>query len=138
MVSRITQWTLDVADVELMADFWSAALGYRADLGDDGNAKLYPPDGSAAELPTVWLQAVAPPKAGKNRNHPDLNVLAGDDADAGVDAEVDRLIALGARRVDVGQSAADPFVVLADPEGNEFCILRRWPRRAEPGWRPPA
>ena len=133
MVSRITQWTLDVADVEAMAAFWSQVLGYRVDRGDDGNAKLYPPEGSAAEVPTVWLQAVAPPKAGKNRNHPDLNVLA----DGDVDAEVERLIGLGARHVDVGQTDADPFVVLADPEGNEFCILRRWPRRAEPGWRPP-
>lgn len=55
---------------------------------------------------------------GKNRNHPDLRT------DGDVDTEVERLVALGARRVDIGQTVADPFVVLADPERNEFCVLR--------------
>lgn len=45
-----------------------------------------------------------------------------------VDAEVERLVGLGARRVDIGQTDANPFVVLADPEGNEFCVLRRHQR----------
>jgi predicted enzyme related to lactoylglutathione lyase len=119
MVSHIVQWTLDVADVDVMAAFWSAALGYRIERGDDGCAKLYPPGGTPA--PTVWLQAGAGPKAGKNRTHPDLHT--GD-----VDAEVDRLLGLGARRADVGQTGDEPFVVLADPEGNEFCVLRNDPR----------
>jgi len=118
MTSRIAQWTLDVQDVERMAEFWSAALGYRSDLGDDGCAKLYPPDDAAPEVLTVWLQASAGPKQGKNRNHPDLR------ADGDIEAEVERLVALGARPADVGQRADDPFVVLADPEGNEFCLLR--------------
>ena len=61
-------------------------------------------------------------KYGKNRNHPDLRPVDGD-----VEAEVARLTALGARHVDVGQTESDPFVVLADPEGNEFCVLRRDP-----------
>jgi predicted enzyme related to lactoylglutathione lyase len=122
MVSRFAQWTLDVQDTELMARFWSQVLGYRVEAGDDGNAKLYPPDDAGPDVPTVWLQASAGPKQGKNRDHPDL-VTDGD-----VDAEAERLVALGARRVDVGQSPDDPFVVLADPEGNEFCILRRRPR----------
>jgi hypothetical protein len=120
MVSRIVQWTLDVQDVGVMAAFWSAALGYRADCGDDGCAKLYPPDDAPAGTPAVWLQACAGPKAGKNRGHPDLMT---DD----VDAEVRRLIGLGARTVDVGQTGREPLVVLADPEGNEFCVLRRSP-----------
>lgn len=122
MTSRISQWTIDVRDVELMARFWSRALGYRADLGDDGCAKLYPPGGAGADAPTVWLQAVATAKRGKNRNHPDLRPRDGD-----VAAEVARLIALGARPADVGQTDSDPFVVLADPEGNEFCVLRNEP-----------
>lgn len=45
MPARISQWTPDVRDVQLMAGFWAAALGYAADLGDDGCAKLYPPAG---------------------------------------------------------------------------------------------
>lgn len=123
MVARLAQWTLDVRDVDLMARFWSEALGYRAEKGDDGCAKLYPPDDAGPDVPTVWLQATGEEKRGKNRDHPDLRPL-----DSDVEAEVERLLALGARHVDVGQSERDPFVVLADPEGNEFCILRRDPR----------
>jgi catechol 2,3-dioxygenase-like lactoylglutathione lyase family enzyme len=122
-VSRISQLTLDVTDVQLMADFWSRALGYRTDRGSDGSAKLYPPEGAAADVLTIWLQATGGQKQGKNRVHPDLNVTAGT-----VEEEVERLLALGATHADVGQSAGDPFVVLADPEGNEFCVLRNRPR----------
>ena len=121
MSARISQWTLDVRDVRLMARFWSAALGYRIEAGDDGSAKLYPPRDFGPHALSVWLQASAGPKYGKNRNHPDLTT------DGDVDTEVERLIALGACRVDVGQRDDDPFVVLADPEGNEFCVLRRSP-----------
>jgi hypothetical protein len=125
MTSRIGQWTLDVQDVTTMAAFWSAALGYRTEAGSDGSAKLYPPDDAGPEALTVWLQASAGPKNGKNRNHPDL--LAGSE---GHQAEVDRLIALGASRAHVGQTGDEGFEVLADPEGNEFCILhRRWRRQ---------
>lgn len=124
MVSWISQWTLDVHDVHRMADFWSQVLGYEIQMGDDGNAHLYPPAGAATETLTVWLQASADPKRDKNRNHPDLRV-----SDGSVEDEVERLLTLGARHVDVGQTDADPFVVLADPEGNEFCLLRNPPRR---------
>jgi hypothetical protein len=124
MVSRIAQWTLDVQDVRRMAEFWAAALDLRIDRGDDGAAKLYPRESAGPAEPTVWLQPTAPDKAGKNRLHPDLRP-----ADADVDAEVERLLGLGAVHADVGQTADDPFVVLADPEGNEFCVLRNEPRR---------
>ena len=63
-------------------------------------------------------------KRDKNRNHPDLRPMDGD-----VEREVQRLIGLGARPADVGQTGQEGFVVLADPEGNEFCVLRREPRR---------
>jgi predicted enzyme related to lactoylglutathione lyase len=128
MAVHFVQWTVDVHDVDVMARFWSQALGYRIDKGDDGSAKLYPPAVAGADAPTVWLQAGASTKRDKNRNHPDLRPANGD-----VDAEVERLIGIGARRADVGQSADDPFVVLADPEGNEFCVLRRDPRRPRGG-----
>lgn len=72
MVARIAQWTLDVQDIDAMARFWSQALGYRVEPGDDGCAKLYPPSQSAPAVPTIWLQATAGPKREKNRNHPDL------------------------------------------------------------------
>jgi HAD superfamily hydrolase (TIGR01549 family) len=133
MVVRLTQWTLDVQDVDVMGRFWAQALGYRLDRGDDDAAKLYPPAGASPEVPSLWLQPTAGPKNDKNRNHPDLNVADGAD----VDAEIDRLVGLGARRVDIGQTGDEPLVVLADPEGNEFCVLRRSPRSTDPGM-PPA
>lgn len=95
--------------------FWSQALGYRVEAGGDGNASLVPPEDAGPGALSVWLQRTSHAKRDKNRNHPDLRT------DGDVDAEVERLVALGARHVDVGQSDTDPFVVLADPEGNEFC-----------------
>jgi predicted enzyme related to lactoylglutathione lyase len=121
MTSRIGQWTLDVHDVQVMAQFWAQALGYRADVRPAGDAKLYPPDDAGPNALTVWLQPTDHPKRDKNRNHPDLTTT-GD-----VEAEVERLIGLGARRADVGQTGDEGFVVLADPEGNEFCLLYRRP-----------
>jgi hypothetical protein len=116
MVSRFAQWTLDVHDVEKMAMFWSGVLGYGIEPGDNGDAHLRPFDGSG---PSVWLQPTDAVKAGKNRDHPDLV------ADGDVDAEVKRLLALGATHADIGQRGDEGFVVLRDPEGNEFCLLRR-------------
>jgi catechol-2,3-dioxygenase len=124
MTVRITQWTLDVHDVDLMARFWSQALGYSVRKGKDGSAKLVPPDGGLY----VWLQPTTDPKRTKNRNHPDLNVIEDVGTREAAEAEADRLVALGARRVDVGQTGDEGFVVLADPEGNEFCILHGPPR----------
>ncbi|WBB65074.1 VOC family protein [Micromonospora sp. WMMD812] len=121
MVARVAQYTLDVEDVDLMVAFWSAALGYTVEQGGDGSAKLYPPPEGTG--PTVWLQGSGTPKRGKNRLHLDL-VSDGDPA-----AEVRRLIGLGARPADVGQTGDEGFVVLADPEGNEFCLLHHPPAR---------
>ena len=104
----------------MMAAFWSEALGYHSEHLSGGEVKLLPPHDVPESALTVLLQPVAGPKSGKNRNHPDLTAPDGD-----VDIEVERLIALGAKRVDVGQTGDEPFVVLADPEGNEFCLLRR-------------
>lgn len=118
------QWTLDVRDVARMSRFWSQALGYTVDVGDDGSAKLYPPEDASPTTPTLWLQHTDTPKQHKNRNHPDLRPVNGD-----VDAEVERLLSLGATHADVGQRVEDPFVVLTDPEGNAFCVLRADPRR---------
>ncbi|GAB7042736.1 MULTISPECIES: VOC family protein [Catenuloplanes] len=116
MTVRFAQWTIDALDVELMASFWSAALGYRVEREPDGSAHLRSPvDGE----PSVWLQAGGAVKRDKNRNHPDLRPATG----STVDQEVERLIALGATRADVGQKGDEPFEVLADPEGNEFCVL---------------
>ncbi|WP_433266693.1 VOC family protein [Micromonospora vinacea] len=123
MVVRIAQCTLDVEDLDLMVSFWSAALGYEVEQGDDRSAKLWPPGQPSAAAPTVWLQGSGTAKRGKNRLHLDLV------ADGDPQAEVVRLLSLGARQVDVGQTGAEQFTVLADPEGNEFCVLDHAPTR---------
>jgi len=110
MTVRFAQWTLDVQDVKLMVDFWSEALGFEVRHGDDGSAKLYPPVDAPPDVPTLWLQNTGEPKQGKNRDHPDLRPVDGD-----VDREVERLINLGARHVDVGQTGQ---------EGTVTCIRR--------------
>ncbi|OLF15468.1 VOC family protein [Actinophytocola xanthii] len=126
MTVRFAQWTVDVRDTDRMVDFWSQALGYHhVDRGEDGSAKLLPSSDAPPEVPTLWLQKTGEPKHGKNHNHLDLRPVDGD-----VDREVERLVALGARHVDIGQTGTESFVVLADPEGNEFCVLRSEPRRA--------
>ncbi len=123
MVARIAQLALDVHDVRLQASFWAGALGMRPDVGDDGDAKLYPPDQAPKSMQTIYLQSVEEAKRGKVRVHFDLRPDDGD-----VEREVERLLGLGATRADVGQTGDEGFTVLADPEGNEFCVLHRDPR----------
>lgn len=110
---------LGVADVRRAAEFWSAALRY--DVREDGfggwPVTLVPPGGSG---PGIALQRSQTPPAEHPRLHLDLHV-----ADAGQQAaEAARLVALGAERVDWDSYPDDPdFVVLADPDGNRFCIV---------------
>jgi catechol 2,3-dioxygenase-like lactoylglutathione lyase family enzyme len=108
----------DSTDPRRTADFWEAALGWRRTLDHEDEVVLEPPAGSPEDGagPDLLFLRVPEGKAVKNRLHLDLR--PDDQA-----AEVARLEALGARRVDVGQQ--DPsWVVLADPEGNELCVLR--------------
>ena len=105
---------LDCADPEKLAEFWSAAIGYRT-LGGAGNyVMLVDAD---RQQPKLLLQRVDEPKAGKNRMHFDIENPA-------VDEEVARLEALGARRLEAGavEEHGQRWVVMADPEGNEFCV----------------
>jgi hypothetical protein len=103
---------IDCANPEALAGFWAEALGYRSVGFHEPYFLLLPAQRSH---PPVILQRVAEPKSGKARIHFDLRV---DD----VDAEVRRLEALGARRIDVGQGEGVAWVPMADPEGNEFCV----------------
>ena len=102
-----------------LATFWEQALGWRRTYDAPDEVCLEPPKGSAADgvSPDLLFLQVPEEKAGINRLHIDLRP---DDRDA----EVERLIALGARHVDVGQGPDVSWVVLADPDGNEFCVLR--------------
>ncbi|MFJ4777026.1 VOC family protein [Streptomyces sp. NPDC088762] len=121
MACRITELVLDCADPERLAAFWSGVLGY-AELGrdDDGSIEIGPPGaGSGGPQPTLLLSPSDDPRTGKLRLHIDVNPT-----DRDQDAELERLLALGARPVDVGQTGSESWHVLADPEGNEFCLLR--------------
>ena len=121
MSSHIAGCTLDVVDVERMAEFRSAVLGYRAQRDEGDSIHLEPPGGDG---PTMWLQPTDELKHSKLRSHMDLK------ADDPV-TEIERLLSLEARRTDVGQTGREGFEVLVDPEGNEFCILGARPTGRE-------
>jgi hypothetical protein len=118
MTSRFTELVVDCSDPVLLAGFWKEVLGYEISETDEeeGLIVLQGPEGSG---PTLLFVKVPDEKVVKNRLHIDLNPRDRDQPE-----EVERIIALGARRVDVGQSDDVTWVVLADPEGNEFCVLR--------------
>lgn len=116
---RIQCICIDSTDPARLADFWEAALGWRRTHEEPDEIVLEPPAGSAEDgvVPDLLILRVPEDKAGKNRIHLDLRPE--DQA-----AEVARLEGLGARRADVGQGPDVTWVVMADPEGNEFCVLR--------------
>jgi catechol 2,3-dioxygenase-like lactoylglutathione lyase family enzyme len=121
MASRISELVINCADPERLAGFWSEVLGY-VELGreDDGSIEIGPPDvGFGGRQPTLILSPSGEPRTGKLRLHIDVNPT-----DRDQEAELERLLALGARPADVGQTGAESWHVLADPEGNEFCLLR--------------
>jgi len=103
---------VDAADPTALGKWWSEALGWPHEVDEDGDVVLSPPPGAG---PTWLFLKGEDPRLIKNRIHFDF---VPDDQRA----EVDRLLALGARHVDIGQGEQS-WVVLADPEGNEFCVL---------------
>ncbi len=107
--------TLDCADPVRLAPFWAAALHYRANPYHAPYLTLTDPTGKSPEL---ILQKVPEPKRGKNRMHLDL-------FDDDIDREARRIESLGARRLSkepVVGPTGDRWIVMADPEGNEFCV----------------
>jgi hypothetical protein len=106
------QVVVDAAQPATLALWWANALGWVVTFEADGEYEIRP---TPERLPGLVFVPVPDPKATKNRLH--LDFRPDDQA-----AELDRLLALGARRVDVGQGE-QAWVVLADPEGNEFCVL---------------
>ncbi|MEW2130691.1 VOC family protein [Streptomyces sp. NPDC005435] len=121
MACRISELVLDAADPEGLAVFWGEVLGY-VELGreGDGSIEIGPPGaGFGGAQPTLVLSPSTDPRPRKLRLHLDVSPT-----DREQEAELERLLALGARPVDVGQTGAESWHVLADPEGNEFCLLR--------------
>jgi predicted enzyme related to lactoylglutathione lyase len=119
---RIQCVVVDTHDCELLARFWSAALGWRITVETDDEWAIEPPaDSPEADVaPDILFVRVPDEKVVKNRLHLDLRPVD-------QQAQVQRLVDLGARRVDVGQPDDVSWVVLADPEGNEFCVLAPLP-----------
>lgn len=106
---------LDCADADALAPFWSAVLGYDAGHRVTQFVVLRPPPSDPR--PTLILQEVPEPKIVKNRSHMDLHV-------ADVEATRARFQQLGASMVDPEQRCIGEYCwyVMADPEGNEFCL----------------
>jgi|SRR5215470_1027903 len=122
MACRITELVIDCADPQRLATFWCEVLGF-VELGweDDGDGlEIGPPKvGFGGLQPTIVFSRSGEPKHGKLRLHFDVNAT-----DRDQEAELARLLAIGARPVNVGQTGQEAWHVLADPEGNEFCLLR--------------
>jgi Glyoxalase-like domain len=116
MGSRVTELVVDAASPQKLAAFWMAVLGWRPTGKYQGAIEIADPAGRG---PSLTFVPVPDEKRGKNRLHIDVNPVGCDQ-----DQEVERLIGLGARHLDVGQGHDKSWVVLADPEGNEFCVLR--------------
>ncbi|MGD0880385.1 MAG: VOC family protein [Acidimicrobiales bacterium] len=110
--------TIDAVDPIVVAAFWGAALGWVQRQDEDGDIWIEPDEDNPEFGRTRPLLIVRVPevKLGKNRIHLDL---VPDDHES----EVERLEALGATRPSIGQTGNESWVVLADPEGNEFCVL---------------
>ena len=129
MASRLTEISLDCHDADLLAEFWTAALDWVVLDREPGLVEIGPARSDDQALldavrsgpvpPTMFLASVPEDKVVKNRMHLDVSPI-----DRSRDEEVERLLALGATRAEVGQTVEESWVVLADPEGNEFCVLR--------------
>ncbi|GAB2952120.1 VOC family protein [Nonomuraea fastidiosa] len=122
VASRISELVLACRDPELLARFWCEVLDYvELDREEDGSIEIGPREGFGGPQPTIVLSPEDDvPDAGLFRLHIDINAT-----DRDQDAELERLLKLGARHADVGQTGEEPWHVLADPEGNVFCLLRR-------------
>ncbi len=115
MTSRLTSVVIDAVDPRVVAEFWCSILGWQIVDQSDGGVSIAAPDDS---WPVIDFLPVPETKSVKNRLHLDLRADG-----VTTDEELQRLLELGASPVDVGQSPDVTWVVLADPEGNEFCLL---------------
>ncbi|MGN6793915.1 MAG: VOC family protein [Streptosporangiaceae bacterium] len=120
MPTRAVHIVIDATDPSALAAFWAAALGWEVAADESDEAVVWPTGFSypgPAALPLVFVP-VAEQKTGKNRLHLDLSTTSQQHQAA----EVQRMLRLGATPADIGQGDV-PWEVLADPEGNEFCVL---------------
>ena len=115
MTIRWYTTVVDATEPQRLAFFWAGALGWAVAYQEPDEVAIEAPDDPQDRVPAILFVRVPDLKTQKNRLHFELNP---DDQDA----EVQRLLNLGASHVDIGQREVG-WVVLADPEGNEFCVL---------------
>src|SRR5262245_60066979 len=121
MSCRLSELVIDCADPVALARFWSEVLGYvelSREEPEDG-IEIGPESGFGGAAPTLVFSRSSDPKPAKLRWHVDVNPV-----DRDQDAELERLLALGARPADIGQTGQEAWHVLADPEDNVFCLLK--------------
>lgn len=116
MTVQLAGVVLDATDPNLLATFWAHALGWSVREADHGAVDLEPADATSFGL---RLRPGARPKEGQNRMHFDLTTTSADDQRD----TVAELVAMGGGHIDIGQDGSETHVVLADPEGNELCII---------------
>lgn len=117
MSSRIAQVAIEAEQPQLIAEFWCAVLGWVVhEVEDDVVWCIGPADGS---WPGIDVGPTGTARVGKSRLHLDLRADG-----VSTENELERLLALGAQPVDIGQGPDVSWTVLADPEGNEFCLLK--------------
>jgi predicted enzyme related to lactoylglutathione lyase len=116
MAASLHHVVIDAHDLSALARFWTQVLGWRI-LSEHEQEIVIGADTTAPV--GICFMPVSDIKTTKNRLHLDLSPDPGEQ-----EAEIERILALGARRVDIGQTGAESWTVLADPEGNEFCVVR--------------
>ena len=118
MSTHFVSVIIDSQDPVALSRWWSEALGWPVTYADDDEIVVEPLGELEDQVPVLVFLRVPEPKTVKNRVHLDLG-----SRDEGHQAEqVERLLGLGATHADVGQTGEETWVVLADPEGNEFCV----------------
>ena len=124
MASRFSELIIDGHDLRRLAEFWCEVLDYKILEQTDEVLEIGAGPVTAEDIrrgpiaPPLVFVTVPDGKSVKNRVHIDVSPI-----DRSQEDEVNRLLALGATRVDIGQGTVS-WVVMADPEGNEFCVLR--------------
>jgi hypothetical protein len=117
---RIGELVLGCRNPEVLARFWCEVLDFVVlDREEDGSVEIGRREGFGGAQPSIFLSRRDEPEKGKSRLHTDVNAT-----DRDQDAELERLLALGARPAEIGQTGEESWHVLADPEGNAFCLLK--------------
>ena len=115
----MSELVIDCRDPARLAAFWCEVLGFAELERVDGSIEIGPQGGFGGLQPTIVFSPSPEPKGGKLPLHFDVSPVGCDQ-----EAELARLLAVGARPADIGQRGDEGWHVLADPEGNEFCLLR--------------